>query len=177
MPRLVIGLATLLATLALAGTATAAARDRRVDRGVVQSVSPTRIVLRELDGSTIAVPIGARTRVLLNGLPATIGDIRPGFVAAVAHDGSAPARVIRAFGRLQTTIDRGIVVSVSGRTFVVRPLDAESTLTFRVTLRTRVRWRGLPATISAIRPGRFVEVTHTPRGEAIRVVVRGRRAV
>jgi len=173
--RFLIDFATLLAALSLAGTATAAPSGPTIDRGVVQSVSPGRIVLRELDGSTVAITIGATTRVLLNGLPATITDIRPGFVAAVAHDGTAPARVIRAFGRIQTVIDRGVVVSVSGRTFVIRTLD-EATHTFRVTARTRVRWRGLRVTIAAIQPGRFVEVAHTPGGEAVRVVVRGRRA-
>ena len=173
---MLVGLAALLATISLAGTATAAPGGLTIDRGVVQSVSPSRIVLRELDGSTVGIAVGPRTRVLLNGLPAVLSDVRPGFVAAVAHDGSAPARVIRAFGRVQTTIDRGVVVSVSGRTFTIRTLDG-APLTFQITARTRVRVRGLPATFAAIQPGRLVEVTHTPRGEAIRVAVRGRRAV
>lgn len=173
---MLVGLAAFLATLSLAGTATAAPGELTIDRGVVQSVSPSRIVLRELDGSTVGIAVGPLTRVLLNGLPAALADIRPGFVAAVAHDGSAPARVIRAFGRMPTTVDRGVVVSVSGRIFTIRTLDGAS-LTFRVTARTRVRVRGLPATIAAIQPGRLVEVTHTSRGEAIRVAVRGRRAV
>ena len=176
MRRFLIGLATLLAALLLAGVATAAPSEPTIDRGVVQSISPGRIVLRELDGSTITITIGARTRVLLNGLPATVADIRPGFVAAVAHDGTEPARVIRAFGRIQTTIDRGIVVSVSCSAFVIRTLDG-TTHTFHVTARTRVRWRGLRGSVAAIRPGRCVEVAHTLGGEAVRVVVRGRRAV
>ena len=174
--RLLSSLAALVVALSLAGTATAASRELTIDRGVVQSISSTRIVLRELDGSTIAIAAGLRTRVLLNGLPAALSDIRPGYVAAVSHDGSAPARMIRAFGRVQSTTHRGVVVSVAARAFVIRTADG-ATLMLRLTARTRIRWRGLPARIAAIQPGRVVEVTVTPRGEAIRVVVHGRRAV
>src|SRR6266571_5421984 len=37
------------------------------DRGIVQSVSASRLVLKTLDGRTIAVKVDARTRVFLNG--------------------------------------------------------------------------------------------------------------
>jgi hypothetical protein len=174
--RLTVSLIALVFALALAGTATAATRELRVDRGVVQSVSSAQIVLRELDGSTIAIPVGPRTRVLLNGQPATLGDIRPGFVAGVTHNGSTPARVIRAFGRLTPAIDSGVVVSVLRTAIVIRTPDG-ATMRFRVTARTKIRWRGLPATIAAVRPGRLVQVTHTQGGAAIRIAVRARRAV
>jgi hypothetical protein len=173
--RLLFGLTALAAALSLAGTASATAREVTIDRGVVQSVSPSRIVLRELDGSTVAIAVGARTRVLLNGLPATLSDIQPGFVAGVTHNGSDPARLIRAFGRIQPIVDRGVVVSASARALVIRAPDGES-LTFRVTARTKIRWRGAPVTMAAVRPGRFVEVTHS-QGVAIRIAVRARRAV
>jgi hypothetical protein len=174
--RPLISLVAIVSALALAGTATAATRTLTVDRGVVQSVSSTLIVLRELDGSTVALQVGARTRVLLNGQPATLTDIRPGFVAAVTHNGSAPARVVRAFGRVTPTVDSGVVVSVSRRVLVIRKPDG-ATLTFQVTARTKIRWRGLPATIAAVRPGRLVQVTYTQGGAAIRIAVRAHRAV
>jgi hypothetical protein len=173
---LLFGLAALAAALSLAGTASAAPRELTIDRGVVQSVSASRIVLRELDGSTVAISVGTRTRVLLNGLPAMLSDIQPGVVAAVAHNGSDPARVIRAFGRIQPIVDRGVVLSAFLREVVIRTPDGRS-LTFRVTARTRIRWRGLPATMAAVRPGRFVEVAHTKGGVAIRIAVRARRAL
>lgn len=174
--RSLVAFVSLLVALALAGTTGAATRELTIDRGVVQSVSTTRIVLRELDGSTVSIAVGARTLVLVNGLPATLADVQPGFVAAVAHRGSNPARLIRAFGRIQPVVDRGVVVSASLRVLVIRTPDG-ATLTFRVTARTRIRWRGAPATMAAVRPGRLVEVAHTRAGVAIRIAVRAGRAV
>src|SRR5262249_33540755 len=136
--------------------------------------SSARIVLRELDGNTVSIAVGARTLVLVNGLPATLDDIQPGFVAAVAHRGSNPARLIRAFGRIQPVVDRGVVVSASPGGLVIRTADG-TTRAFRVTPRTRVRWRGFPVTMAAVRPGRLVEVAHTRAGVAIRIAVRARQ--
>ena len=64
--RLVAGVA--IAWLAVASPALAA--DRVVDRGIVQSVSPSALVLRGLDGVEVEVPLGPLTRFRLNGLPA-----------------------------------------------------------------------------------------------------------
>ena len=159
--------------LALAGTASAGLRDLTIDRGIVQSVSASQIVLRELDGSSVALAVNDTTRVLLNGSPAALTDIQPGFVAAVAHNGQRPARVIRAFGRVATTVDRGAIASVSARQFVLRRPDG-SLLALRITPATRVRLNGLSATPEAIRPGRFARVTYTADGRAKLVQLFGR---
>jgi hypothetical protein len=173
-PRRLAVLVACLATLVLAGTASAGLRDLTVDRGVVQSVSGTQIVLRELDGSSVTLTVNGTTRVLLNGSPAQLTDIRPGFVAAVAHNGARPARVIRAFGRVATNVDRGVIASVSARQFVLRRADG-SLLTLRITPSTRVRLNGFPATPAAIRPGRLARVTYAPDGKAKLVQLAGRR--
>ena len=173
--RLLSGLAALLAALSLAGTAAAATHELQVNRGVVQPISSSSIVLRELDGSIVPLAVGPDTRVLLNGLPATLADIQPGFVAAVVHDGTQPARAIRAFGRLQATVDRGVVVSRAAHVLTILT-DAGEAMSFRITQRTKIRWHGLPARIAALRPGRFVEVAHTPAGEALRVAIHARRS-
>jgi hypothetical protein len=173
--RSIVRLVAVLSALSLAGAGSAFARGAVLDRGVVQSVSTTRIVLRELDGRTIEIVVGPLTRVLVNGGPAALLDVQPGFVAAVRHDGSAPARVIRAFGRLQQLVDRGVVVSMAPRRLVIRRVAGDM-LSFRVTFRTRFRWRGLAATAAAVRPGRVVDVSHTPGGVAVRVAVRKPRA-
>lgn len=174
--RSLVALVSVLVALAVAGTAGATTRTLGIDRGVVQSVSATRIVLRELDGNTVSIPVGPGTLVLVNGLDATLEDVQPGFVAAVAHRGSGPARLIRAWGRIQPVVDRGVVVSASRRGLVIRTQNG-TTLALRVTPRTRIRWHGLPATIAAVRPGRLVEVEHTHAGVAIRIAVRARRAL
>ncbi len=163
-------LLALLAALVGAGSAPGAVADLQVDRGIVQSVSPGRIVLRELDGNTASLSVGAATRVRLNGLPATLADIRPGFVAAVVHDGDAPAVLVRAFG-VRRLVDRGTIVSFAARRLTISP-PTGARLTFLVTLRTRITWRGAPATRRALRPGRSAVVTHNPSGVALRIVVR-----
>ena len=84
--------------------------------------------------------------------------------------------LIRAFGRIQPIVDRGVVLSASPRGLVIRTVDGAN-LAFRVTLRTRIRWRGLPATMAAVRPGRVVDVAHTRAGVAIRIAVRARRVL
>ena len=71
----------------------------RTDRGIVQSVSASGIVLKVLDGTTLAIPIDGKTRVFLNGRQASILDIEPGVVAVVTYDGgefSAPMLMISA---------------------------------------------------------------------------------
>ena len=67
-----------------------------------------------------------------------------------------------------------MVVSRAARELTIRT-DAGETKSFRITPRTKIRWHGLPVRIAAIRPGRLVEVTHTPVGEALRIVIRARR--
>jgi len=176
--RPVTALVTLLVTgfLAAPVAATASSHAREVDRGVVQSVAASHIVLRELDGTLVALAVAPGTRVFVNGRRAAMADLQPGFVAAVTHDGTAPATAVRAFGRVQTTVDHGVVVSRAGRILTIRT-DAGPALTFRLTLRTTIRFRGLPAGLGAVRAGRLAAVTHTPAGEAVRVVLRAHKAV
>jgi len=163
----------LAAMLALTGTATAATRTLQIDRGVVQTVSPTRLVLRELDGSLVGIAVGPATRVRVNGLASSIDIVRPGFVATAVHDGDAPAAVIRAFGRVPVTSERGIVVAVAARRLTFRTASGPN-LVLRITARTRIRVRVRPATVAALRPGRVADVTYTAAGEALRIVVRPR---
>jgi hypothetical protein len=172
--RCVALLAPLLLALSLAGAASADVRSLTIDRGVVQTVSTTQIVLRELDGSSVALSVDSSTRVSLNGSPAQITDIRPGFVAAVAHDGALAARFVRAFGRDTVNVERGVVVSASARQFTIRR-SGGSLLTLRITPSTHVRLNGFPTTQAAIRPGRFVRVRYAADGTAKLVQLFGRR--
>jgi hypothetical protein len=171
--RIGLAAAIAVATLTVACAAHASSTVLTVDRGVVQSVSQTQIVLRELDGSSVSLAVGPDTRILLNGLPAQLGDIEPGFVAAVTHNGARPARVIRAFGRAAPIVDRGVVVSASSGQLVIRRL-AGGLLTVRLTATTRIRLNGGPATTSDIRPGMVARVTHTRAGVARLVQLVGR---
>ena len=164
---------TIIATLALAGTASATTGSLQIDRGVVQTVSAAHVVLRELDGSLVTIAIGPRTRVRVNGLASTVSVIRPGFIATAVHDGDTPALAIRAIGRVVPTVDRGVVVSLIVRRLTIRTAPGAS-FVFRITARTRIRVRGLPATVAALRPGRVVDVAHDAAGNALRIAVRPR---
>jgi hypothetical protein len=177
MPAVARRLATLVvaaAALMLAGTAGAGIGDLTIDRGIVQSVSSSTIVLRELDGTSVTLAVNGSTRVRLNGRPAQLADIQPGFVAAVLHNGSQPARAVRAFGRVGTVVDRGVIATVSFGQFALRRADG-GLITLRVTSSTHVRLNGRPASAAAIRPGQRARVTHTADGRATLVQLLGRR--
>lgn len=145
------------AALALAGGARAAAQVT-VDKGIVQSVSAGELILRTLDGSTVALPLGPETRYRLNGVDATLADLRPGLVASVTHDGSGPARLVRAFGTVKV-VERGTVESVSRVALTLRRLDG-TTVTVGLAPSTAYRKFGRPAKRGAVRPGRLVRVTY-----------------
>ncbi len=107
------------AWLALPGVSGAGTTALQLDRGVVQSISDTQIELRALDGAVLTLTIGPATRLRLNGAPASLAQIRPGFVAEVLHRGARPAVVVRAFGTVPILVDRGVVTSLS-RTSITR---------------------------------------------------------
>ena len=69
--------------------------------GIVQSVSAGTVVLRELDGSTVSVPVGSSTHVFVDGKRAKLGDVKPGFIASASVEGrqaGSGARCVHPFG-------------------------------------------------------------------------------
>jgi hypothetical protein len=167
--RLLTVAAALLA-LALPAAGVAASGDKPVDRGVVQSVSQTQIVLTALDGSVLAFSVSPDTRVRLNGSRATLGDIRPGFVANVTHNRRARAIAIMAFGTPATVTDRGTVTTLTPSAITLRTPGGDS-LSFAIDRNTRFRFQGLPARRFAARPGALVTVTHATDAPALVVNV------
>lgn len=89
--------ALIVVAAGLAIAAPAQARARMVDRGIVLHVRPAGIVLLELDGSRVRIPVGRETLVTVDGRPAALADLRRGEVAFVLHFGRKPAVSIRAF--------------------------------------------------------------------------------
>lgn len=163
----------LLGALLAAGTASAGFRNLVLDRGIVQSVSASQVVLRALDGSTISITVGPRTRVSLNGDPAVITAVQPGYVATVLHDGNRPAVYVRAVGRAPLVVDKGIVVSVSSTSLTLR--TAAGVVTIAVGPSTSVQVNGQPASITDLRPGYPVEVAHRGAEPALAIRARGSR--
>jgi hypothetical protein len=66
------------------------------DRGRVTAVTPSSLTLRELDGSVVTIQVAPDAAVRLNGAPASLSDIRPGFQAMTVGRDGAPARLVRA---------------------------------------------------------------------------------
>ena len=154
----------LTVTLALLGlilpaAGMAATAEMTTDRGVVQSVDSGQIVLRALDGSVQSFAVSLVTRVKLNGARVSLADIKPGFVAAVVHDGTDPAVVIRAFGRQVVVTERGVVTALTRSAITLR-LVGGATITVSLDSSTRFRRLGLPTKRFLARPGALVAVTH-----------------
>jgi hypothetical protein len=66
------------------------------DRGRVQSVSPTTVVLKERDGSVVSVPVSPATSVRVNGQPATLSQVKRRMQATTIRVDGGAATQLRA---------------------------------------------------------------------------------
>jgi hypothetical protein len=162
---LVLGLVA--ASLAVAGPAGAA--DRVVERGIVQSIGPSAVVLRALDGTDVTVALGPATRYRLNGLPVRRERIRAGLVAEAVTSGG-PALVLRAFGRVAFAARTGAVLRVRPDLLVLR-LRGGARTRIPLTGRTEVRQGGLDVPLQTLRRGMQVRVRLAVDGSAAVVTV------
>lgn len=154
----------------------AAAAPRIVERGIVQSVGPSEVVLRALDGSELTVEVGPATRVRLNGRPTGLAALRAGFVAEAVTVGNGPARLLRAFGRVQGAAVVGELVQIHPRAVVLRRVTG---VRVRIPLvrRTRV-WRdGRVVPRRTLHPGMRVRVVRARHGAARVVLILEGRGV
>jgi len=159
------------ACAALVAASPAGAAGRIVERGVVQSVGPTELVLRALDGTDTTVQVGSQTRVRVNGRPAPLSSIREGFVVEAVTSGNGPAQVIRAFGRAAPRALVGDIVAVRPRALVIlRPSGRR--IRVPLTARATVWQAGERLALHALRTGMRVRVVRTPSGAARIVIVR-----
>lgn len=127
-------------------------------KGIVQSVSPKAIVLRELDGSTVRIPVALKTRVFVDGKRATLGSVRRGFVVSVTWTPGKPARVLQAFNlSTQHAVTVGVVDSLSDGVLEVTTADG-SALSIPVNAKTHVLVDGKKATLAAVKTGYTVVI-------------------
>ena len=162
-------LAVCLVIAGLVAAPHASAADRVVERGIVQSVTPAAVVLRALDGVDVEVALEPGTRIRLNGQPATLADIRPGFVAETVRYGAHPAVRLRAFGRVEPATERGRLVVVRDSALLLR--TGAGRVRIPLTAATLVRRHGRPAALRSLRVGMRVEVTRSDDGSAVVVRV------
>jgi hypothetical protein len=142
------------ATFAKPADAKAGARE-----GIVQSVSANAIVLKELDGRTVRIPVALSTHVFVDGKRASLRDVRAGFVASVAWKTGRSARVLQAFDLLGPhAVSVGVVDSVSTGVLVVKE-SGGATLSVPVNERTRVLIDGKRATLAAVKRGYTVVIS------------------
>jgi hypothetical protein len=59
-------------------------------QGVVQSASSSRIVVIQLDGTQVSIAVDSRTKVYVDGRPARLSNVRPGFVLVATPGPPAP---------------------------------------------------------------------------------------
>jgi hypothetical protein len=164
----------LLGALIAAGAASARNINLVLDRGVVQSVSSGQVVLRALDGSTITITIGSKTRVFLNGDSAPLSSIQPGYVAGALHDGSRPAVYLRAVGRAPLVVDKGVIVALSSTSLTLRTSGGVVMIT--VGPGTSVLLNGQSANVGDLRPGYSAEIAHRGNEPALTIrALRGSR--
>ena len=71
-----------------------------LDRGRIIQASPSGIVLRELDGSTVTVPLSPQTIVRINGVRRSVDVLQPRLRADTMRIDGGPAVLVRAVGRL-----------------------------------------------------------------------------
>jgi hypothetical protein len=127
--------------------------------GIVQSVSAKSIVLKELDGRAVRIPVAVSTRVFVDGKRASLRDVRAGFVATAAWKMGKPARVLQAFDLLGPhAVSVGVVDSVSTDVLVVKESDG-TTLSVPVNARTRVLIDGKRASLAAVKRGYTVVIS------------------
>jgi hypothetical protein len=117
-------------------------------RGIVQSASSKIVVVRELDGTTVRIPVGHSTHVFLDGKRATLGDVRAGLVAIASWKGNA-AGTLQVFDAAATV---AVVQSRSAHS-VVATLPSGTNATIRVTPKTRVLLDGKPGRLQSVKPG------------------------
>ncbi len=159
----VLAVAAALASLALPAAAVAASHAGVVSRGVVQSIDPTHLVLRTLDGSVVTFDLTVGTDVRINGGPGSASDIAPGSVAEVVVDRKGRVLVIRVLAPPVVT-DRGVVTAVTKASVTIS--TSAGNRTFALDRSTRFRVNGGTARRGAVRPGASVTVTHAIDGPA-----------
>jgi hypothetical protein len=137
----------------------------RTGTGIVQAVRRNAVLVRQLDGRALRVPVGPSTVVFVNGVLSRLGDLRPGFVVTFTVRAGRPATVIRASDP-----------AASGTTAVKPGTVQCGTVTVAIDARTRVWLNESPVTIGEIAAGdQLVKVAGDASGRKPARVLRFRR--
>jgi hypothetical protein len=72
--------------------------DFRLDRGVITSILPRVLTLRERDGTVVSIPIVRRARIVGSPSVTEARQLRPGMRVLVVRRANAPAHLIQVEG-------------------------------------------------------------------------------
>ncbi|HEY4346222.1 MAG TPA: hypothetical protein VGM80_01435 [Gaiellaceae bacterium] len=64
-------------------------------QGVVQTVTPAVVVIKQLDGKAVSVPYDKKTHFFLDRKPTRVGEVKAGFVLVAAWTAGKPATTLR----------------------------------------------------------------------------------
>ena len=158
----------------LAASAPAGAAERVVERGIVQSIDSTTIVLRALDGTDVAVRLGPVTRFRLNGRPRRSRTSTPASLQRSSHrPGARPRRPCLRRRRAGRGARRGAADRFPR---AARPTRVGRSVRIAMNARTTVGTVACASVLRAVRPGMRVDVYRAPAAVARVIVIRsGRR--
>jgi hypothetical protein len=123
--------------------------------GIVQAVRPHAVLVRQLDGRLVRVPVGPRTVVIVNGVRSSLAAVRPGYVVTFALRARGAAKTVNALdpsARAGAASKPGTVQSASPASVVVTDWN-NGTATVSVTDGTRVYLDGARVAIVDIQVG------------------------
>ena len=128
----------------------------------MQSVLADAVVLKALDGSSVRVPVGPKTRIFVDGKRALLGNVEAGFVAIAGWTGGRPTPELQALSP-QGAAGLTVVQSVLTDAVVVKAASGR-TVTIRVNAKTRAFVDGQPVALRDVRPG-FTLITRADQSK------------
>jgi hypothetical protein len=72
--------------------------DFRLDRGVITTIVPRMLTLRERDGTVVSIPVVRRAKIVGSPSVTDVSQLRPGMRVLVVRRANAPAHLIRVEG-------------------------------------------------------------------------------
>ena len=72
--------------------------DFRLDRGVITTIVPRVLTLRERDGTVVSIPVVRRAKIVGSPSVTDVSQLRPGMRILVVRQANAPAHLIRVEG-------------------------------------------------------------------------------
>jgi hypothetical protein len=130
----------------------------QTDQGVVQSIAGGTVILKELDGSAVSIPVDQGTVILVDGRQGALRAVKPGFVAIAKWKPGGTAQLLQAFN-LSPQSGEGIsIVKSLLRNGVIVTAANGSTVTIHTNAKTLVLIDGKQATLRGVKTG-FTLVT------------------